>query len=188
MLDQQSALVAFTRLTKGSYRMYTTDDVMERMTERLGTELTRAEREQRRVGILWVDIDEFKEVNDRSGHAVGDAVLKAVAETIRVTLRPYDVAARWGGDEFLIMLQPTDSDILDNLGERLRHAINADCRVVDPSGKVIAISVSIGGHLSRSGEQLDSVLLHGDQALYAAKAAGRNCYRSSAALAAALQD
>lgn len=149
------------------------------MTERLEAELTRAEREQRRVGILWLDIDEFKEINDRSGHAVGDAVLKAVAETIRQTLRPYDVAARWGGDEFLILLQPTDAGILDNLGERLRLAISADRRVIDGAGHALAITVSIGGHLSRIGEHLDSVLLHGDQALYAAKAAGRNCYRGS---------
>lgn len=157
------------------------------MTERLEAELTRAEREQRRVGILWLDIDEFKEINDRYGHAVGDAVLKTVAETIRLTLRPYDVSARWGGDEFLIMLQPTDAAILDNLGERLRQAINADRRLADPSGNALTVSVSIGGHLSRIGEQLDSVLLHGDQALYAAKAAGRNGYRSSAALAVAHQ-
>jgi GGDEF domain-containing protein len=85
------------------------------------------------------------------------------------------------------MLQPTDAAILDNLGERLRQAINADRRLADPSGNALTVSVSIGGHLSRIGEQLDSVLLHGDQALYAAKAAGRNGYRSSAALAVAHQ-
>ena len=149
------------------------------MTERIEAELTRAGREQRRVGILWLDIDYFKEINDRHGHAIGDQVLKVVAETIVATLRPYDVAARWGGDEFLIMLQPTDSETLSGLGERLRAAVRANQRIVDQAGSPIIISVSIGGHLSRVGEQLDSILLHGDQALYAAKAAGRNCFRSS---------
>lgn len=150
------------------------------MTERIEAELARAEREARRVGILWLDIDDFKKINDRHGHAIGDEVLKAVAETIQATLRPYDVAARWGGDEFLIMLQPTDAEILDHLGERLRAAIAASRRVVDQDGNAVAISASVGGHLSRVGEALDSILLHGDQALYAAKDAGRDCYRASA--------
>ena len=149
------------------------------MAECIEAQLVRAERELLCVGIIWLDIDYFKAINDDHGHAIGDRVLKSVAEIIRTTIRPYDVAARWGGDEFLILLQPADGELLNILGERLRAAIHASEQIVDQRGTVVRMSASIGGHLARAGEPLDSVLLHGDQALYAAKAAGRNSYRSS---------
>ena len=150
------------------------------MTERIEAQLIRGERELLKMGILWIDIDNFKTLNDRHGHAIGDQALKIVAEIILAIIRPYDVAARWGGDEFLIMVQPADSDVLDVLSERLLTAINTNQQLVDAQGGVIHLSASIGGHLSRVGEPLDSILLQGDMALYAAKAAGRNCYKSSA--------
>ena len=149
------------------------------MTEHIEAELARAERDHSSVGILWLDIDSFKDINDRYGHAVGDRVLKTVTETIQSTLRPYDVAARWGGDEFLILLQDTDYDVLNSLGERLRSAIRSNRQVLDLDGKPVEMTASVGGHLSQNGERLDSLLQCGDQALYAAKAAGRDCYRSS---------
>ena len=149
------------------------------MTEAIETQLSRSERELLKVGILWIDIDDFKTLNDGLGHAVGDQALKVVGEIIRSTIRPYDLAARWGGDEFLIMVQPADSDTLNALGERLRMAINTNKQLIDEDGHAITMSASIGGHLARAGEPLDSILLQGDRALYAAKAAGRNCYKSS---------
>lgn len=150
------------------------------MTERIEVEVARAARERTRLGILWLDIDAFKAINDGCGHAVGDQVLRAVTQTIRAALRPYDAAARWGGDEFLIVLPATDADILDALGERLLAAMRANRQVVDLHGRAVAFSVSIGGHLARVGEPLDSILQNGDHALYAAKAAGRDSYRASA--------
>lgn len=147
------------------------------MTEHIETAMARAAREHSCVGILWLDVDSFKDVNDQNGHAIGDYVLKTVTETIRSTLRPYDMAARWGGDEFLILLQATDLDVLNSLGERLCYAIRESRQVVDLMGSPIGVTVSVGGHLARIGEPIDSILQHGDQALYAAKAAGRNCYR-----------
>ena len=149
------------------------------MTEAIEAKLARSERELLRVGILWIDVDDFKTLNDGLGHAIGDQALKVVGEIIRSTIRPYDLAARWGGDEFLIMVQPADSDTLNALGERLRMAINTNKQLIDEDGHAITMSASIGGHLARAGEPLDSILLQGDRALYAAKAAGRNCYKSS---------
>ena len=149
------------------------------MTEAIEAKLARSERELLRVGILWIDVDDFKTLNDGLGHAIGDQALKVVGEIIRSTIRPYDLAARWGGDEFLIMVQPTDSDTLNAQGERLRIAINTSKQLIDEDGHAITMSASIGGHLARLGEPLDSILLHGDRALYAAKAAGRNCYKAS---------
>lgn len=147
------------------------------MSERLEAELERMAREARPVGILWLDVDRFKEINDQYGHATGDLALKAIAGIVEAELRRYDVVSRWGGDEFLVMLQPANTDVLAALGERIRSGV-ATCRtVLDPAGAVVALSVSIGGALARPGEDLDSLLHRGDTALYAAKAAGRNIVR-----------
>lgn len=147
------------------------------MSERLEAELVRMAREARPVGILWLDVDRFKEINDQYGHATGDLALKAIAGIVEAELRRYDVVSRWGGDEFLVMLQPASADVLAALGERIRSGV-ATCRtVLDPAGAVVALSVSIGGAQARPGEDLDSLLHRGDTALYAAKAAGRNIVR-----------
>ena len=152
------------------------------MTQTIEAEMARAQRESRRLGILWIDVDTFKMLNDQYGHAVGDRVLQAVAHALRSTLRPYDVAARWGGDEFLVLLQGADQATLDHLGERLQAAVAANTQVQDTSGQTIHFTVSVGGHLAREDEALDDLLQQGDAALYAAKSAGRNCYRASAQL------
>lgn len=149
------------------------------MTERIESELQRIQRESSHIGLLWLDVDLFKQINDRFGHAVGDQALKVMAEIIRETLRPYDVASRWGGDEFLVLVQPADAETLHHIGTRLCHQITENRQVTTIDGDTIILSASIGGHLSRKNEPLDSLLQHADQALYAAKAAGRNCFRSS---------
>ena len=149
--------------------------VMERLTAELG----RGQREGKALGILWLDIDYFKEINDSHGHALGDQVLKQVAAIISATIRSYDVAARWGGDEFLVLVYPTDQQHLDSLGERLRAAIASSRAVLDAKGQPLAMSVSIGGYVATPGEELDHVLQAGDEALYAAKEAGRNAYRAA---------
>ncbi|WP_428624718.1 diguanylate cyclase domain-containing protein [Sedimenticola sp.] len=152
------------------------------MTERIETELKRAQREASHIGLLWLDVDYFKQINDRYGHAIGDQALKLLADQIHETLRPYDVASRWGGDEFLILVQPADADTLSQIGTRLCQRIAENRQLVTSDGEIINLSASIGGHLSRDNEPLDSLLQHADQALYAAKAAGRNCFRSSEAI------
>lgn len=149
------------------------------MTARLQAELQRAQRESSRVGILWLDVDHFKQVNDQHGHGVGDQALKAIARVIESVERPYDTAARWGGDEFLVLLSPANAQGLDALGERLRAAVEAITSVRNEAGDVMRLTVSIGGYLSSADETLDSVLMHGDEALYQAKSAQRNCYRSA---------
>jgi diguanylate cyclase (GGDEF)-like protein len=150
------------------------------MGERLTAELERARREHSRVGLLWLDVDWFKTINDSHGHAVGDAALKSVAHSIQSLIRPYDVAARWGGDEFVVLLQTATPEALSALGERLCAVVAAATGLHGAQGQPLHLSVSVGGHLARPGETLDSLLHQADQALYAAKAAGRGCYRSSA--------
>jgi diguanylate cyclase (GGDEF)-like protein len=147
------------------------------MNDQLELALMRARRERQGLGILWLDVDLFKQINDAHGHAAGDAALRAIAQLMRLHIRPYDHAARWGGDEFLLLLSPIDAAQLDAIAERI-------CTVVRNHGDVAGqrlegLSVSIGGYLLSEDDSLDRLLEHADRALYAAKAAGRNCYHRS---------
>ena len=143
------------------------------MDEYLKKGLNRARRENSSVGILWIDLDRFKEINDTHGHPAGDRALKIVADLISRHIRPYDLAARWGGDEFLVLLQPADPQTLKIMGERIQTAV---FQWQDPQ-KLFSLSISVGGSLSAPGQGLDGLLHDADQALYQAKEDGRNCYR-----------
>lgn len=151
------------------------------MLTRLETELQRLQREGGQLGILWLDVDRFKEINDRFGHAAGDRAIKAIGRLIEQTVRAYDAVSRWGGDEFLVLLPRVNQNSLDMLGERLRSEIEHCSTVLSESGEIIHMSVSVGGHLQEANDTLDSLLNRGDQALFAAKSQQRNCYRSSVA-------
>jgi len=141
--------------------------------------MSRAQRLGTRFGLLWLDIDWFKEINDRLGHGVGDQALLAVANLIRASIRPYDSASRWGGDEFLILMPSTDLASLQALGERIRQRVATAelASVPGMTADAAHLSVSIGGYLCAPGEAIDSLLHMADKALYAAKAAGRNQVR-----------
>ena len=115
----------------------------------------------------------------RGQHAAVVVALQVAAERIRAEIRNSDTLARWGGDEFLVLVYPTDQQHLDSLGERLRAAIASSRAVLDAKGQPLAMSVSIGGYVANPGEELDHVLQAGDEALYAAKEAGRNAYRAA---------
>lgn len=115
------------------------------------------------TGALLVDLDGFKQVNDRHGHAVGDTVLRAVADAISGAVRPGDVVCRWGGDEFVVLCPGSDEDEMERIGGRLLEAVEA--ATVDGVG----VGASIGVQpMSRRPFPLD----HADAALYRAKAAG----------------
>ncbi len=143
------------------------------MTELIEQEITRARRHGKSFGLLWLDIDWFKQVNDRFGHAEGDRVLAAVARLLRANIRPYDSPGRWGGDEFLVLVPESGADSVAGTGERIRAAIAEGLRL--PSGD--PVTVSVGAYLAAPGETLELILQRADQALYAAKEAGRNCVR-----------
>jgi diguanylate cyclase (GGDEF)-like protein len=147
------------------------------MSERIEAEISRGRREQGHIGLLWLDIDLFKQINDQHGHAKGDAALKQVADTLRSLLRPYDGISRWGGDEFLALIPTSDARDVDALGERIRGAVAETCRLRDANGAPVQLSVSIGGYFADSREDMESMLQRADKALYFAKASGRNCYR-----------
>jgi len=142
------------------------------MQQALDTEAQRALRQASHFGLIWLDIDNFKELNDNLGHGAGDQALLRVAQLLESSIRPYDMAARWGGDEFLVLLSPCDEQALRGTGERIRLAIEQE-----PTLNISGLTVSVGGSLAGPGEEIDAVLQRADDALYKAKAAGRNLFK-----------
>jgi len=158
---------------------------------------TRAERELARPAaapsaVLVIDLDHFKEVNDRHGHIAGDSVLAAVAEGLRAEVRDQDLVGRFGGEEFVVLLAGVDvsadgTDVLA-IAERMRAGVAALRVEIDtPDGPlpVTGLTVSIGAALHpRHGDDVGALMHAADAALYAAKRAGRNTVRLAAAAAA----
>ncbi len=139
------------------------------MSERLEEELQRARRHRSRFGLLLLDVDFFKEINDRHGHQAGDGLLQDVARVIRTCMRPYDHAARWGGDEFLVLLASSDEVCLRDFAERLRSQIGGDGAEGRPPR-----SISIGVCMANPDDSEAALLQRVDEALYEAKNQGRN--------------
>jgi diguanylate cyclase (GGDEF)-like protein len=134
--------------------------------------LARRRRAEDRVGVLMIDIDRFKKLNDTFGHAVGDHVLQEVARAIAGAVRDHDVPARFGGEEFAVLLKNPSPDVALEVGERVRHAVGAlDLRNLGVPG----VSVSVGVAVAQTPDRpLDQVIEEADQALYRAKRAGRD--------------
>jgi diguanylate cyclase (GGDEF)-like protein len=123
--------------------------------------------------IIAFDLDHFKSINDRFGHAVGDRVLQAFAQTLRNCIRQTDIAARIGGEEFIVLLNGSDLPGIQSLAERVRQAF-ASITIDTPEGPVSS-TTSSGIAIARPGEtEFDALLLRADRALYKAKALGRN--------------
>jgi diguanylate cyclase (GGDEF)-like protein len=135
-------------------------------------EWQRFRRYRRPLSLLTVDIDRFKDINDRYGHGVGDQVIIRVAEICRAQKRGSDIAARLGGEEFAILLPETRLSDAGVLAERLRDVISRD--VIAATGNRISTTVSIGMSDAAGATSVAEFLQHSDMALYQAKRAGRN--------------
>ena len=140
------------------------------------------ERVGQPAGVLLLDLDHFKAVNDRYGHLVGDKALRAVTDALRSHLRAYDLAGRFGGEEFTILLPHTHQANAVIIAERLRTRIEAMSIPVDedhPSGPSVKLTVSIGVTvLDNASRELTDLLADADTALYHAKEDGRNKTRA----------
>lgn len=123
-------------------------------------------------GVLFLDIDFFKLVNDTFGHDIGDQVLKMVSGTISSLMRPSDMVARWGGEEFLIIVPNIGKDILAKLGERVRAFIERSWIIID--GHKLGVTVSIGGTMAYAEDDIESIIKRADTQTYHSKEAGRN--------------
>ena len=144
----------------------------------LGTELARAKRAGETFGVVLVDLDDFKSVNDDFGHDAGDRVLREFAEVLRHALRETDVAARLGGEEFACLLPATDAEGARVLAERIRADL-ADRAIALPDGRAVSITASLGIAAYPEAKTAEALLRAADLALYRAKAEGKNCVVSS---------
>jgi diguanylate cyclase (GGDEF)-like protein len=138
---------------------------------RLDVELERAARTGDITGLIIIDLDHFKAVNDRFGHLVGDATLRAVATELSRMLRTYDLIGRFGGEEFVILVPDTTLEGVAHLAERARSMIAA----LTVPGHDASLSASFGVTAAVGGQpDADTLLRQADEALYRAKARGRN--------------
>jgi len=141
--------------------------------ETLHRELERAARTESAVGILLLDVDHFKTVNDTHGHLTGDGVLREVTQRIIKAARAYDSVGRYGGEEFLIVLPGCSSGQIQQSGERIRSAV--DSGPIQVNGSEISVTVSIGAAVAVRGTTSETEMLAAaDAALYRAKEIGRN--------------
>ena len=147
-----------------------------RHTAQMATEaLERAERDGQPVTIALIDLDHFKVINDRAGHAGGDLVLKQFAQASREVMRASDTFGRWGGEEFLLVMPGAPLDIALGVVERLRS--RAHSITVPTSGQPVSVSLSAGLATNEGLHSLDALMARADAALYRAKHDGRNIVR-----------
>jgi diguanylate cyclase (GGDEF)-like protein len=140
----------------------------------LEREVSRCHRDNRTCGIILLDIDHFKRINDTYGHFAGDDVLRQTAMRLRGNMREYDQVGRYGGEEFLVVLPNCDLDAATRQAERMRHKLHAEAMRVD--GAELSVSASFGVTVSDCSERSPDVFVRvADEALYRAKASGRNC-------------
>jgi diguanylate cyclase (GGDEF)-like protein len=147
-----------------------------RLTLQLLDQLAREARLERGSVVFLCDLDHFKNINDGWGHPMGDQVLVAVASALRASTRDADTVARWGGEEFLVLLPDTRAGEAAELAERLRAKVES-LQVADRHQCPVPVTVSIGIATLCASETGSTWLKRADEALYRAKADGRNCCR-----------
>jgi len=123
-------------------------------------------------GVIFLDIDHFKNINDRYGHDVGDNVLKMVAGTLASNSRPFDVFGRWGGEEFVGILRSPDIKGLCAIAERLRTLVRTYFLMY--AADRLRVTVSLGATMARKGDTLEELLRRADQLMFQSKSAGRD--------------
>jgi diguanylate cyclase (GGDEF)-like protein/PAS domain S-box-containing protein len=154
------------------------------LADRLGSTLARSNRSGHQLAVLFCDLDEFRAVNDRGGHAAGDAVLVATANRLLATVRAEDTAARVGGDQFVVILEPSsrtwagpDGAPIDVrayavlIAERLTKVL---AEPVEVKGHDYAVTVSVGIAFGHAGDAAEEILAQADEAMYRAKRLGKN--------------
>ena len=139
----------------------------------MNTEMTRVSLSQGNLALVLVDLDDFKKVNDKFGHSVGDVLLKSVADVLADTVRDTDIVARYGGEEFAVMLPDTDEGGVQNVAEKVRAAVETIRFNVPDTDITLKVTVSIGVSVFRGNRR--EFFNAADRALYKSKAAGKNC-------------
>jgi two-component system cell cycle response regulator len=171
---QQSMELALTDSLTGLYnRRY--------METHLETLIEKAFQTERPLALVMIDIDHFKPINDTYGHDAGDEVLRQFAARVQSSVRGIDLACRYGGEEFVVVMPDADMSIARAVGERLRRNIAAEPFLVSKGANKLDVTISVGIAMRREGDAADTVLKRADEALYQAKRDGRNRVVSDAA-------
>lgn len=136
-------------------------------------ELALMRRSGQPLSAALIDVDDFKRINDQHGHAGGDAVLQAVGSAVSAQLRGTDIVARWGGEEFALILPGADAAEAGRTAERVRAAVASLAVAVEP-GVTLRCTISIGVSQARGDDRFDPWIDRADRAMYIAKAAGKN--------------
>lgn len=179
-LAKQSAITLNRANTYSEILKHATLDALtgfynrHQLEERIKQEIATSHRQKTPLCAIMTDIDFFKKVNDTYGHAAGDIVLQAVAKVMRSSLREYDVAGRYGGEEFVILLPFTKLEEAKMVAERLRKSVEdktVDISKADSETKEISVTISVGVNELTNDEDL---IKNADRALYEAKETGRN--------------
>lgn len=157
-------IMRFDTLTKIYNRRY--------LEFQLGKAIDEANQFDHFFGLLFIDIDYFKTINDTYGHIVGDEVLAMVANTLRLNLRSDDFVGRWGGEEFLVLVNTDHIDTLTQTAERLRVLCENSTYKNDHLS--INVTISIGGSMYKKGSHIKSIIESADKNMYLSKKAGRN--------------
>lgn len=176
-----SELEAKVRMLEGELRRLSDEvstDALTQVANRRGlqqafaTEVARAGREAQALAVGLIDIDNFKKLNDSLGHAAGDVALKSLAAAVKERLRPVDTVARFGGEEFVVLLPGLPADEAQQVLTRLQRSLSASLFMHD--GREVFVTFSGGVTAWRPGETMESALERADEALYEAKRSGKN--------------
>lgn len=171
--DQADVLRRLKQLENAAYNDLLTGLPNRRSAEgRLAQAIKRLEEEDAKFGLLLMDIDNFKQINDQNGHPVGDFALRGVATVLRSAIRGNDMLFRWGGDEFLAIVAADDFLQLEVCAERCRMRVQEN-RWSDVEN-CPSITISIGGTIAAITDNINSLLQRADDQLFQAKASGRN--------------
>ncbi len=173
--DNTPAAVALERIAELERLAYV--DTLTGLANRRYVEITlnaRLEELQRygwRFGVLFIDIDRFKDVNDRYGHDLGDEVLKMVGRTLQNSVRPFDVVSRWGGEEYVAVIANVEGEDLLTAANRSRVLVEESSM---PANGGLRVTISLGATLARADDTIDSLIKRADHLMYRSKQAGRN--------------
>lgn len=140
--------------------------------QNLAARLDEMRRYGNRFGVLFMDIDHFKSINDTHGHDVGDRVLKMIAKTVSGNLRPFDILGRWGGEEFVAVVANLDAEQLERISNRFRFLVEESGLSCD--GEWIRCTISIGGTMCLPEDSVEGLIRRADQLMYESKTLGRN--------------
>ena len=155
---------SFDFLTKLHNRRLIEKELYDRLDE--------LHRYGKEFGVVFIDVDHFKKINDTYGHDIGDYVLKMIAKKLLVNLRPFDFLGRWGGEEFLAIVTNVDKGRLRVIANRFRKIVES--LSIFTGDSVVKVTVSLGATLARQDENVTGLMKRADELLYRSKTTGRN--------------